>query len=266
MALREQFKRDVENATNSVYSSWLQFCERARIAFADKKRGTFLIDLDQPIPRVGDVPYLTADEASKVLNVNGPEVAIMSRVGTYNPERELVVTFLSTQHGIAQCVVLRDPPAEHKEVAIVTDQPDSSSATTFDQLLDILNDIYFRSGIDAMNTPSRHIWRVMEANWQIQLNGFSGYFYNVGTECSELIAALDAIHSTILHKVFSDAFALFPDGMPSTDDDTFHSQLDTITEEDDDPFGDHDSAFYEIDEQVPSILWAYWQVQRQHPA
>ena len=266
MTLPAQFKRDIENATNSVYSSWPQFCDRARIAFADKKRGTFLIDVDQPIPNAGDVPYLTTDEASNALSADGPDVAIMTRVGTYNPELELVVTFLSAQHGYAQCVVLRDPPTEYKGISIVTDHPDTSSAKTFDQLLDILNDIYFRSDIDAMDTPSRHVWRVMEANWQIQSNGFSGYFFNVGTECCELISALDAINSPILHKVFSDAFALFPNGKPSNDDDEFYSQLDTITDADEDPFDNHDSEFYEIDEQVPEILWAYWQGQRQQPA
>jgi hypothetical protein len=266
MALPTDFTRDIENATKTLYSSWPQFCDRARIAFADKKRGTFLIDVDQPIPNVGDVPYLTTDEASHALSADGPDVAIMSRVGTYNPERELVVTFLSARHGYAQCVVLCDPPDEYKDVAIVTDQPDTSSATTFDQLLDILNENYFRSGVDAMDIPSRHVWRVMEAHWQIQSNGFSGYFYNAGTECCELISALDAINSPILHKVFADAFALFPNGKPSNDADTFYSQLDAITDADEDPFDNHDSAFYEIDEQVPEILWTYWQRQRQQTA
>ena len=87
MALPADFKRDVEIATKAVYSSWRQFCKQARLGFSEKRRGTFLIDLDQPFASADDIPYLTTDEASNALgHEDGPVIAIMSRVGTYNPE------------------------------------------------------------------------------------------------------------------------------------------------------------------------------------
>jgi hypothetical protein len=250
------FQRDVEAATTAISSSWPQFCQRARAGFTAKRRGTLLIDLDQPIPDTDDIQYLTTEEAPDVLGLpDGVDmIAIMSRVGTYNPENELVVTFHSAEHNQAQCVVLRHPPSEFKDVPIVTDRPELGAATTFDELLDILNDIYFRADVDAMDTASRHIWRVMEASWQIQSNGFYGYFGNVGPKCCELLSALDAIKSPVLQRVFSSVCALFPDGKLSADHDELYLQLSAIIDADEDAFERHDSDFYEIDEQIPAIL------------
>ncbi len=115
MALPEGFRRDVETYTNAVYSSWPDFCRRARIGFAEKQRGAFLIDLDQPLAPPDDVLYVTTDEASKAMGLEDVSaIAILSRVGTYNPEREIVVTFRSIAHSQAQCVVLREPPSEYR--------------------------------------------------------------------------------------------------------------------------------------------------------
>jgi hypothetical protein len=268
MTLPIDFRRDVETATNAVYAAWPQFCQRARASFAVKQRGTLLVDLDQPIPDADDIPYFTTEEVPVALGLqDGVDmIAIMSRVGTYNPESELVVTFHSVQHKQAQCLVLRSPPPEFEGVPIVTDCPDPRAATTFEELLDILNDIYFRADVDAMDTASRHVWRVMEATWQIQSNGFYGYFGNVGPKCCELLTALDAIASPVLQKVFSSVFALFPDGKPSAAHNELNLQLSAIINADEDAFERHDSDFYGIDEQIPAILWAYWQEQRSKTA
>lgn len=128
------FNHDVETATNGVYSSWPQFCQRARAGFTEKKRGTFLVDLDQPLAPVDDIPYLTTDEVANVLGLQGIDtIAISSGVGTYNPEKEIVVTFHFVEREQAKCVVLGKAPAQYKDVRIVTDprtrptQPRSTS-------------------------------------------------------------------------------------------------------------------------------------------
>jgi hypothetical protein len=254
------FNRDVETGTKAVYSLWPQFCLRARAGFADKKRGTFLIDLDQPLAPVDDSPYLTTDEAAKVLGLQaGRNIAILSRVGTYNPEKEIVVTFFSVGRKQAQCVVLGAAPAPYKDIRIVTDRPVPTDATTFDELIQILNDLHSRSDLAEMDAPAQHLWRVMEAMWEIQSNGFDGYFSSVGPDCCKLLGAVNTIGSPVLQRVFADALARFPDGQPPSNDDEFYEQLSSITDSEPDAFEQHDSEFYAIDDQIPNILWAYWQ-------
>ncbi len=103
----------------------------------------------------------------------------------------------------------------------------------------------------------------MEAQWHIQCDGFYGYFSNVGTQCRELLDALATIGSPVLQEMFYGAFGRFPDGQPSADDDEFDAQLSSITEAESDAFDQHDSEFYGMDDQIPPILWAYWQ--KHHP-
>ena len=262
MTLPSDFDSEVEARTNAVYSAWPVFCRCARTGFAAKQRGTFLIDLDLPFDNAGDTPYLTVDELSETLGLHDVrDIAITSRVGTYNPENEIVVTFKSAAHSRAQCIVLRLPPEEFRSIGIVTDRPNPRAATTFDELIDILNDLYFRTDVEHMDAPSRHVWRVMEAYWEVLSNGFHGYFYR-GAICCELLDALNAIASPALLKGFSGAFARFPNGRPSTDDNEFESQLARITDANPGAFEENDSELDEIEDQIPGILWTYWQGQQ----
>lgn len=99
----------------------------------------------------------------------------------------------------------------------------------------------------------------MEAKWQIQSNGFYGYFGNVGPDCCTSLDAVNAIGSSVLHNVFADAFARFPNGQPPTEYDEFVEQLSNIADSEPDAFERHDSEFYAVDDQLPTILWTYWQ-------
>ncbi|MEM9351823.1 MAG: DUF4375 domain-containing protein [Planctomycetota bacterium] len=265
----QELEHLIDSASASIYAEWPEYCSQARTGFTNKRRGTFFIDVDKPIPQPSETPYLTTHEVSHLLGLDGvSSVAISSRVGTYNPEQEIVVTLRSEKHSYARCVILSDPPDEYKHVVIVTEQPDPSVASTFDELLEILNDLYSRadSSVEGMDTRSRNVWVVMQAKWQIQCNGFYGYLSNVGPESCDMLTSLKDIESSILRDVFAPVFALFPDGEPSADCNVFDSQLDAITDEDEEAFEGYDSAFFQIESQIPDILWGYWTSSRKEKA
>jgi hypothetical protein len=112
-----------------------------------------------------------------------------------------------------------------------------------------------RLGFAALTPVERVVALVSRANFEIELGGFSSFYYNSGGEHAvETVAALEAVCAMKAAAALRNANAMFPGG-PPTDRELRYFGLQQLGPVDD--FGDFDREFYAENPDVFSRLCAF---------
>src|SRR5207245_901870 len=75
-----------------------------------------------------------------------------------------------------------------------------------------------RHGLSSLSDAERNATLVSRADFELELGGFTGFWYNSASDYAiEMAAALDAIGASNAAKGMRQACSLFPKGAPSRD-------------------------------------------------
>ncbi len=112
-------------------------------------------------------------------------------------------------------------------------------------------------GFSSLSDAERDFYVVADMIGQLDNGGFSGYFYNTGHNAHFLQSALEKVGSTMCRRIVTDAIQTFGK-VPSSDYDEMLEELASVTNDfEDDLWGNHDSRFYALEENLPELLMNY---------
>jgi hypothetical protein len=111
-------------------------------------------------------------------------------------------------------------------------------------LLNAIDRKRLASGASDLTDAERVLFHVSALFFEVDLGGFSGYFYNsAGNHAAEAIAALDAIEARHTADIVRAACALFPLGSPPRDREARHEEVLFLTSGKEHAFLDLDRSF-----------------------
>ena len=208
-------------------------------------------------------------------------LALLLRIGQYNPEREIVFMFADWDALRGQALILAEradgvpvpeddpdelPPLGQPVPPIVSDHPDPLLAKDYDHLLDLLGDRVSRheDEMEGLTPDERTVWDVVELMGEVDNGGISQFFVNSGHYWREMAAALERVGAAEALAVFRKACAAMCGGEPPPDDlEDLWDAIDESPPDCSDALEEADQAFYALEEELPGVLWAFWQsVQR----
>ncbi|TQV70795.1 DUF4375 domain-containing protein [Exilibacterium tricleocarpae] len=116
-------------------------------------------------------------------------------------------------------------------------------------------------GLESLSQEERYIYAVDGMLTEVNNGGFYQFFFNSTGELSyDLVPALEVIGSTLFKTIALKAVKIFGE-IPSLDEDSRYSHLDSITENDELQLWDKcDSEFYDCGEEIESMALAYAQI------
>jgi hypothetical protein len=269
-------KRRLSKAIEHVQQQWEHYRALGRKGHSAVGRGSIVLDLGTEYCPTGTAgpSRVYADKALLEEQIPDP-FAILVRLYDYNPERELLFTFLDYAAEKAQVLILgeredgkpygkgfeslrgKEQPVGDSVPPIVLEVPDSTSAQDFDQLNHITTDIVSRKGVDALNPNERVIWDVLELRYQVENGGFEQFFTNCPDAWQRTAQALDRAGAIEISRLFSRVCASFPGGRPGEPDGVIE-KLDEMADGNEDLWDEEDRAFYELEDDLPRILWQFW--------
>jgi hypothetical protein len=111
-----------------------------------------------------------------------------------------------------------------------------------------------RVGLAGLNDAERVVVLVSRANFEIELGGFSAFFYNsAGDHAAETVPALEAVEAKIAAAALRAAMAKFPDGTPSVDRESRYSEWKQVSKS----LGPLNTEFYSEQPDVFSRLCSF---------
>jgi hypothetical protein len=115
-----------------------------------------------------------------------------------------------------------------------------------------------RLGLQALTEPERVVLLVSRANFEIELGGLSGFYYNnAGNLASETVAALEAVGAVQAASALRAANTLFPGGTPPKNREQRYEVWRGLIRLNTDLLGSLDKTFSAEDPDVFSRLCAY---------
>jgi hypothetical protein len=272
--MNPEFNAKMSAHTRAIQANWPEYRRIAADGYAENGRGTILVDLgDDSLAgsRGAARPYLNAEQVKERLS---DPFSVLIRLDEYNPEREILFTFLDFESMAGQAIILGEredgvpcgrsfeempegtPPLGDVVPPIVEDRPDTAAATNYDELLDIIHDKVTRSDEDALSADERAIWDILELKYEVQNGGFDQYFFNCGRPRKSVADALRRVGATRISDLFDRACAKVPEGRPPSGGEVVLDLEEILNS--DDVWDKDDSEFYQLEEELPEILWRFW--------
>jgi hypothetical protein len=270
MSLSSEFEKKVSICKKFIQANWPLYRSIAAAGYAKVGRGAIVIDLDNDFcssVEKCECPYLNEVQLKKRVDPLSI-LSILIRLNEYNPEREILFTFFDFKSLDGQAIILGErkdgvpcgrnfeklpqgtPTLGEIISPIVTDRPDSDTASNYDNLLEIINDTVTRSDEDALNNDERAIWDIGELQYQVENGGFDQFFSNCETRWKHTANALRRVGATRMADLFDQASIKFLNRKPPQDDDWLVSKENLWDSE--------DSEFYKLEEELPEIIWHFW--------
>lgn len=275
MALNQELANKLAARKQAIQANWPYYRQLAAAGYAKSGRGTVALDLAKDCSAEShENACLYLDEEQVKVRLSD-SFAILIRLGEYNPEREILFTFLDFKSMSAQTTILGEredgvpcgrgfnelpggnPSLGTVASPIVDDRPDTEAVANFDELLAAINDKVTRADEDALNADERAIWDIVELQYQVQNGGFDQYFFNCGRRWQPTSEALRRVGAERLAALFDRVCARFPQGKPPAGD-ALWDELEQLSDSEDDLWDKEDSEFYELDDALPEILWHFW--------
>jgi len=131
-------------------------------------------------------------------------------------------------------------------------------------LLNVIDRKEVACGVAGLTEAERVLLHVSSLFFEVNLGGFSGYFYNsAGNHAAEAVAALEAIGAPLTAEIVRAAGARFPSGSPPRDRDERHGQVTGLTSGSEHAFRDLDRTFdSRTGEDVDNLLEQYAELHR----
>jgi HEAT repeat protein len=132
----------------------------------------------------------------------------------------------------------------------------------FHRYYDLIRDpweIVKNSGWNALTAAEKHICAIEHLDAEVDNGGFAQYFFNSsGDNWQDALNGLVAIGAKRRHQIMLATVEKFGDTKPAADIDMRRSQLAQVVRESEDPFNEHDSAWYDVeDENLDRLLFKY---------
>ncbi len=268
----KKFEKKVSDAVLAIRDHWETYRRLAGDGYDRVGRGTIIVDVTEGVqadPHDQKLRYRSAREVREGLS---EAWAILLRIDEYNPERQLVVTILDFDSMNARGLILGEredgtpseldfeqpdggwPPSGSPVPPIVTGQPNADDTADCEELLDAINDRVTRSGEEALDPDQRAIWAVVELQSQVVNGGFHQFFYNCGRQWQATRDSLQRVGAHRAAALFDRACGRFPDGAPPGGD----ALWDCLDESDSSAWDEDDWEFYQLESELPGILWRFW--------
>lgn len=111
-----------------------------------------------------------------------------------------------------------------------------------------------RVGLAALTETERIVVLVSRANFEIELGGFSAFFYNsAGDHAADTVIALDAVGAIRASAALRAAMSKFPGGIPPTERELRYAGWQQVS----DSLGEFDREFYSETPDVFSRLCSF---------
>jgi hypothetical protein len=115
-----------------------------------------------------------------------------------------------------------------------------------------------RLGFEALTPAEQVFFLVWWLEAEVNNGGFEQYFWNsAGDRAAATTEALDAIGAPLTADTLRQAMSRFPGGSPPTDQTTRQDVLADLQDELGDVFSTEDTAFFEYQEDLSSLLGDY---------
>lgn len=255
MAPSKQFRQRLSKVTELVRKDWPDYRARAGRAHSARGRGAFIVDVSSEFEGLPEkLPYYNKEDIQQTLS----DLALLLRVGEYNPEREVVFAVLDFSACEGQTLVLADEGVDRSLPPIVSELPDTSRARNVDELLEMLTDIVMRRDEASLDARERAIWHVMVLKWQVDNGGFIQFFGNEGERWLAVQDSLHVIGASKVSKLFRKVCSYFPEGNPGNGRKEFEERLDEVFNQYDDLWEKETARFYVISSEMERAIWRYW--------
>ena len=165
------------------------------------------------------------------------------------------------------CIFLASDSASNSEVVssaglvppIVEVEIDTTKAEDCDSLVDMVYEKEMIRGEVSLETRERTIIDVTTLKGEVDNGGFGQFFTNTsGSRVQPTIAALKAIGAVQTQRILEQACSVFPNAMPSCDGTERFDQIDHLPPNHSTLWDRLDSEFYNCEEDLEELLWAYW--------
>lgn len=132
-------------------------------------------------------------------------------------------------------------------------------------LLNVIDRKQLASGVAGLTEPERVLFHVSSLFFEVDLGGFSGYFYNsAGDHAAEAVAALEAIGARRTADIVRAANGRFPSGSPPRDRGERHDGVVALTSGAQHAFRDLDRLFDGRNgEDIDALLEQYAELHRE---